>query len=363
MSTTSDTHYYDGPPMYWIIPAGLAVGVMVVVAFESWTDGGSRGGSEGGRTAAFKRATFKAPGERLDPAVEMALRAPVDGVINVCNFYSGAALQATLSKSHLQHVYETLALVSALLLTVCVTFYTSNDQGDHLYGIVSCVANCALWMATLSSTFFAVIIHAMESDAQLQLLVTLFGANLMRVPMALFVWGTVLIFLEFILYFKLNVDPGFPCSMCLGTCFIIAPLFFHCLHKMGWAATVVHKEAALARKDATAPTVEDMRETLRRYVASKGDDNCLALDRDEYLASLPAALRRTHVTSVQTTFAATLFDRLVDRELQALDREGPAPGSSPRSPRGDGALKTEGPPALTMGGLELEVVKGSVRSV
>ena len=42
-----------------------------------------------------------------------------------------------------------LALVCALLLSICVTFYTSQPK-DHLFGLVACIANCALWMATLS---------------------------------------------------------------------------------------------------------------------------------------------------------------------------------------------------------------------
>ena len=85
-----------------------------------------------------------------------------------------------------------LALVCALLLSICVTFYTSNPS-DHLYGVVCCVANCSLWMGTLSSAFFAVVIHTCESDEQVGLLVGLYGNSLMRVPMILFVWGSTLL--------------------------------------------------------------------------------------------------------------------------------------------------------------------------
>ena len=96
-----------------------------------------------------------------------------------------------------------LALVCALLLSICVTFYTSNPS-DHLYGVICCVANCALWMATLSSAFFAVVINTCEDDEHVQLLVGLYGRTLMRVPMMLFVWGCTMLFLEFVFYFKLN---------------------------------------------------------------------------------------------------------------------------------------------------------------
>jgi hypothetical protein len=147
--------------------------------------------------------------------------------------------------------------------------------------------------------------------------------------MMLFVWGTSTIFLEFILYFKLNVDPGFPCSMCLGTCFVVAPLFFHCLHKMGWAAAVVHTEAAAAKRSAVVPTVNEIQATLFAYVKMKGG-NVLALDRDEYLDALGGSLRTTHISSVQRAFAAKLFDAHVESELSmmmdpATAVEAPAP--------------------------------------
>ena len=177
--------------------------------------------------------------------------------------------------------YEMLALVCALLLSVCVTFYTSNAS-DHVYGIVGCVANCALWMATLSSAFFAVVINTCETDEQVSLLVNLYGRNLMRVPMMLFVWGCTMLFLEFILFFKLNVDAGFSCSMCLGSCLIVAPLFFHSMHKMGWSATVVHEQARAEQRLAQPPTTEDLHATLGLYIETKGT-NPLAWDCDDFL--------------------------------------------------------------------------------
>ena len=43
-----------------------------------------------------------------------------------------------------------LALVCALLLSIGVSFYTAQPK-DHLFGLVACIANCALWMGTLSN--------------------------------------------------------------------------------------------------------------------------------------------------------------------------------------------------------------------
>ena len=60
------------------------------------------------------------------------------------------------------------------------------------------------------SAFFAVMINTCESDEQLTLLIGLYGPMLMRTPMMMFVWGTVMIFVEFVLYFKVNVDAGNP---------------------------------------------------------------------------------------------------------------------------------------------------------
>ena len=227
---------------------------------------------------------------------------------------------------------------AALLLSICVSFYTSNAS-NHLYGIVCCVANCALWMATLSSAFFAVVINACADDAQVQVLVGLFGRPLMRVPMMMFVWGSTMLFLEFILYFKINVDSGFNCSLCLGSCLVLMPLFFHCMHKMGWSALVVMEDAAACRRSAVAATPADIRARLRLYVAAaqqqQDDDgqgggggggggggsgsgsSVLALDCDEFLASLVDP--RVKATSVATAYARRLFDAHVEAALAAME--------------------------------------------
>lgn len=301
-------------PMYWIMPVGLGLGVLVVLGFETITEGCRD------RKSFFKALTKKSDKTKLDPSVEKQLNLWVDGVYNVAEFWSGGAVLSNLNKQggkkNLQKVYEMLALLCALLFTVGVTFYTSNQSGDHTYGLVCCVANCALWMATLSSTFFAVVIDSIETDEQLGLLVKLCGSVLLRVPMMLFVWGTSGLFILFVLYFKLNVDPGYNCSMCLGACFIIAPLFFHCLHKMGWAAAVVHSQASVERKKAKVLNVNDLQVSLGQYLALKGG-NCLALDRDEFLSALSKASGRA-LTSTQRTLALRMFEAHVEVELSKL---------------------------------------------
>ena len=160
----------------------------------------------------------------VEKKVRKMLERNPDGPPTVYNFWSGeVAIRATeLGQEDTTKVYEYLALVSALMFTVSVAFYVENPggPGTHFYGIVSCISNCALWMATLSSTLFTVVIHSLRSDEQLELLVDLFGPCLMRVPMMLFVWGTALIFIQFVLFFKISVDPGFPCTMCLTMCFL-----------------------------------------------------------------------------------------------------------------------------------------------
>ena len=93
-------------------------------------------------------------------------------------------------------------------------------------------------------------VNSCDSDDELELLVELIGTLFFRAPMLLFVWGSLIVFLEFVLYFKIHVDAGFNCSMCLASCFVLVPLFVHCMHKMGWAAAVVHAESASRRRRA-----------------------------------------------------------------------------------------------------------------
>jgi len=224
-------------------------------------------------------------------------------------------LTVNMKKERLEKLYETLALLQALLLAVSITYYTADEDGDHLFGIISCVANCAFWMGTICSAIFAVVVATLDTDEQLEQLVLLYGLALLRAPMVFFVWGCVLVFLQFIFYFKLKVDAGFNCSACLGTCFVVAPLFFHCMHKMGWATKVIHTEAQAEADITRYSTPADLRQMLSSYVRNKeGGNNVLALDRDEFL-SLVRASKAIKPTSVQRDFAARIFDAHVEAEL------------------------------------------------
>lgn len=211
--------------MYWLMPVGLVLGLVVVVLFESI---GRRGTN---CKALFRQLVRKAKDEPLHPTIEEKLASFVDSPKNIFEFWSGGSL-TNVSKDHLTKVYEMLALVCALMLSVCVAFYTASNKSDYIYGIVCCIANCTLWMGTLSSAFFCVVIHTCKSEKEVELLKGIYGNFLMRVPMLMLVWGLISLFLVFILYFKLNIDPYFHCSLCLGGCFILAPLFFHCMHKV-----------------------------------------------------------------------------------------------------------------------------------
>merc|ERR1711907_362121 len=297
------------------MPIGLIVGAMVVVAFELAVGGFSFQK----RREKFVALTQKAElGHEVDPNVEEKLLRNIDGLANAGDFWTGGAMHLQVSKAQYTKAYEMLALVCALLLSICVTFYTASPS-DHMFGIIACVANCALWMATLSSAFFAVMVNTCETDEQLALLIGLYGPYLMRTPMMLFVWGTSMIFLEFIFFFKENVDAGLGCTLCLTACFCVAPLFFHTMHKLGWAVAVVQEEAECQRRDAKPPTADDLRTELKHYVASKGS-NVLALDREEFLHVLkikPGA----RVTSVQRAFSKQLFDEYVEGELAKLTGE------------------------------------------
>lgn len=331
-------------PMYYLIPVGAVLGVVVVVLFEMWCGNFS----VSARLEQFKRLTHKEElGKGTDPEVEKMLGRTVDGISNVSDFWSGGAMHCQASREQYLKAYEMLALVCALLLSIGVSFYTAQPK-DHLFGLVACIANCALWMGTLSSAFFAVMINTCESDEQLTLLIGLYGPMLMRTPMMMFVWGTVMIFLEFVLYFKLNVDGGLRCSLCLGTCLIIAPLFFHCMHKLGWAVGVVQAEAEAERKSAKPPTAPEIRADLLSYISSKGD-NPLALDRDQFLYVLktkPGAC----VTSVQRAFAKQLFDDHVEVELEKLMEAAASPGVKPKRLRRLSFSESANPPGQTLVG-------------
>jgi hypothetical protein len=291
--------------MYWVMIVGLVSGVCVVIAFEAKTMN---------RAAILAQTTGKRVDDMGD-SLQAALSSSVDGVKNMCNFWTGGLLFLQVTKEHLQKSYEMLAIVSALLLSIGVTFYTADATGDKLFGLTCCIANCFLWMATLASAFFSVVINSCEDDKQVDLLTVLYGTRLMRVPMALFVWGSILLFLEFVLYFKLHVDAGFNCSMCLAVCFVVVPLFIHCMHKMGWAAAVVHENTASDRRNARTPSVAELQAHLHTYIESKGAADGLDLDKDEYLALLKSR-HHDKVTSTQREFCARIFDAHVNQILE-----------------------------------------------
>lgn len=332
-------------PMYWLMPVGLFLGLCVVKLYERKSTGGpakrketfraltknndnKRAESEQFLNLELIQRSFSSVSDRessLDPVIEQKLSREINGLSNVWEFWTGGVLHLQFSPEHYNKVYEMLALLSALMLGVGVTFYTADTNVAYDYGLVCCITNCTLWMCTLSSAFFATVVHTCQSNAQVALLVGLYGTWLMRVPMMLFVWGLMMLFLEFVLFFKINVDPGFHCSACLGACLVIFPLFLHMMHKMGWVASVVHHASEVAEREAVVPTPEDIQATFHSYVASKASKspkkspkgnagNVLALDREEFLALLDVP----GVTSVQRAFAAELFDAHVKVQLKKL---------------------------------------------
>merc|ERR1711972_436549 len=124
----------------------------------------------------------------------------------------------------------------------------------------------------------------------------------------------VLVFLEFILYFKFTIDAKLSCSLCLGGCGLFIPLFIHSMNKMGWAIKVVNQESDDLSSDHT-PTLEDLTARFRIYSHSNRE-NVLAFDRDEFLAF--SMKGRIHVTSVQQTVLGKIFDAYVEAELEKL---------------------------------------------
>ena len=112
--------------------------------------------------------------------------------------------------------------------------------------------------------------------------------------------------------FKETIDAGFNCSLCLGACFVVAPLFFHCMHKMGWVVTIVHHEDVVKK----IPSLEDIQTILDGYKQSK--PNILACDLDEFLILLEK-YHYTKLTSVQKLVAKRMFDAHIDTEIENLE--------------------------------------------
>lgn len=307
-----------GTPMYWTIPIGAVLGALVVLAFECLTS----------RMPPSPRDAL-GPGKLLEPEVEQSLATAIDGPRNMFRCWSGGLLFARQSREHLARCYEILAIVNALMLTVSVTLYTESN-GDTLFGLVCCIANCALWMAMLSSAFFYVVVNSCDSDDELDLLVKLIGTIFFRAPMLLFVWGSLVVFLEFVLYFKLHVDAGFNCSMCLASCFVLVPLFVHCMHKLGWATAVVHAESAAGRRRAAEYpcTPAELKETFLDYAAKKP---VLSLDKDELRHFAEERLGML-TTTAQHAFLDKLLEKYVDARLDDLAAEAAIPQTPPKRP-------------------------------
>lgn len=189
------------------------------------------------------------------------------------------------------------------MLTVSVAFYIDSTSSD-LLGTVSCLGCCAFWMGTMSSAFFTVTVNVLETQEEFELLRGLYGPELMTVPMILFVWGCFMAFLQLVFYFKTQIDANVS-YMCLSVCFLVAPLFFHSLHKMSWAHEIVDAKAEIDREQARALTPEDLRGRFMEYVATK-KDNILDMDRDEFLSDLFG--KGVKKTSAQQVYASRLFD-------------------------------------------------------
>ena len=105
--------------------------------------------------------------------------------------------------------------------------------------------------------------------------------------------------------------------MCLTSCLVIIPLFFHSLHKLGWVGVLVKLDAEVTAREAKYPTPEELRRLVREYMASKGD-NVLALDDEEFLSALKDE-PTIKCTSTQVLYAKSLFDEHVKAALQEED--------------------------------------------
>merc|ERR1712070_1071756 len=80
----------DQDPMYWLMPIGLIVGAMVVVAFELAVGGFSFQK----RREKFVALTQKAElGHEVDPNVEEKLLRNIDGLANAGDFWTGGAVR------------------------------------------------------------------------------------------------------------------------------------------------------------------------------------------------------------------------------------------------------------------------------
>lgn len=207
---------------------------------------------------------------------------------------------------------EVLAVLQALLFSVSVAFYVESSTSDML-GTACCLGCCAFWMGTLSSAFLSVTITTVDTEREFAVLIGLYGETLMAVPMMLLVWGSLMIFLQLILFFKTQVDANVS-YICLAVCFLVAPLFFHAMHKLSWVHQVIKADADVGKQEARSLTPEEIQSRLVLYVESK--TSFLDLDRQEFLSSLRG--RRIKCTSAQQVYAGRLFDEYLETQLAQI---------------------------------------------
>uniref|UniRef100_A0A7S2DB33 Uncharacterized protein n=1 Tax=Octactis speculum TaxID=3111310 RepID=A0A7S2DB33_9STRA len=73
-------------PMYWLMPLGLSLGILVVILFEKFAQGGR--GCRLYRESLLSDAKGKIVG-KIDPLVEEVLQQNVDSASNVAGFWTG----------------------------------------------------------------------------------------------------------------------------------------------------------------------------------------------------------------------------------------------------------------------------------
>merc|ERR1712072_469774 len=100
--------------MYWLMPIGFAVGVLVVILFERLS---SPTWKTSERKALFNKLTRRSGWKDMDPTLEQELEKKIDNVENVLHFWCGGAMNY-MKKDEYCKVYEMIALVSALMLSI-----------------------------------------------------------------------------------------------------------------------------------------------------------------------------------------------------------------------------------------------------
>lgn len=306
---TMDLNVDISTNLAWLLPVGVTLGACVVVAFDWYT----LGWNHAARRETFKKTTNQEHEKELDKRIDQRLSRWVDGCSTMAAFWGGSVLRPRSNKDVCAKNYEVLAVLQALLFSISVDFYISGKGSDFL-GAVACLGCCAFWMGTLSAAFLSVTVASVETDEQFALMVSLYSKELMAVPMLLFVWGSLMIFLQLVFFFKTHVDEQVS-YICLGACLMIAPLFFHTLHKLSWVTEVIDAEADVEKEKATPLTPSEIHERLMEYVESKGNE-IMDMDRHEFMESLKG--RWIKSTSAQQVYARRLFDAHLDKAFETL---------------------------------------------